>query len=205
VKKRVIIFINGILTKPGDSRDWNYRASIVAQRDYGWNAMPVEYFCGILGRALGQQKRAAKVAELLAAYAGYEVTLVGHSNGAAVILLALQKYDPLLPFPDIKAIHLVNGACEADFDRNGLNEFLKDGRVDKVCVYRGGKDWALRLASSWPGRLLGYGVLGLTGPRNVAYEIRDSVGELLWPDYGHSDCWSEINFPQTVKHFFEVH
>lgn len=199
MKKSVIIFVNGILTFPGDTRDWNYRAVVWAHLKTELHAQAVEYFCGPIGRAFGQRKRAAKIVELLQAYADWDIILVGHSNGCAVILKALAS---TLVYPHIKAIHLVSGACEADFVRNGLNEAIEDGRVGFVGVYCGGKDLALRLASRWLGRALGYGVLGLHGPRNVSPNARDSVGELTWPSFGHSDCWLPEHFDRTMKHFF---
>lgn len=200
LKKQITIFVNGILTWPGDTRDWNYRAVVWTQlRVEGMRTMAVEYFCGPIGRAFGQRKRAAKITELLNAYAGYEITLVGHSNGCAVILAALSAS---LVYPNIAAIHFVSGACEADFERNGLNEALEDGRVGKVYIYVGGKDRALKLASRLIGRALGYGVLGLHGPKNVTVAAMEKVGVLKWPSYGHSDCWKPEHFDRTMRHFF---
>lgn len=196
--KSVTIFVNGILTFPGDTRDWNYRAVVWTHLKTESHAQAVEYFCGPIGRAFGQRKRAAKIVELLQAYEGWEITLVGHSNGCAVILAALAS---TLVYPMIKAIHLVSGACDADFDHNGLNEALEDGRVGSVGVYIGGKDMALRLASHWIGRVLGYGVLGLHGPRNVSDAARPKVGILEWPTFGHSDCWRPEHFDRTMAKF----
>lgn len=199
MKKQIVIFINGILTWPGNNRDWNYRAVVWTQINTEFRTVAVEYFCGPIGRAFGQRKRAAKITQLLQAYAGWEITLVGHSNGCAVILAALAAS---LVYPNIKAIHLVSGACEADFVRNGLNEAIEDGRVGMVGVYVGKKDMALRLASHWLGRMLGYGVLGLHGPRNVSAEAAGSVVVLEWPEFGHSDAWRPEHFDRTMRHFF---
>lgn len=200
LKKQVTIFVNGILTLPGDTRDWNYRAVVWTQlRVDGMRTMAVEYFCGPIGRAFGQKKRAAKITELIQAYAGYEITIVMHSNGAAVGLAAL---DACLIYPNIVALHFVSAACDADFNRNGLNEAIEDGRVGKVCVYVGGRDLALRLASLRVGRILGYGTLGLHGPKNVSVGAKDSVGVLTVPDFGHSDWWLPEHFDRTMRHFF---
>ena len=199
--KRVIIYVNGILTKPGDLRDWNLRACIWTQINSDFKATPFEYFCDVFGRAFGQTRRAEKLADVIQAYKDFDITLVGHSNGCAVILAALNQ---MIVYPKINAVHLVSAACEADFVRNGLNEALESGKVGKVFVYRGGKDWALKLASGWLGRLLGYGVLGLHGAQNVTAMARNGLGELIWPDYGHGDCFLPEHFDRTMKHFTEM-
>jgi len=199
MSKEVTFFVNGILTFPANSRDWNYRAVVWTQVRRDGHAQAVEYFCGPIGRAFGQKKRAAKIAELLLAYQGWEINLVGHSNGCAVILAAL---DSLLVYPQIKAIHLVSAACEADFNFNGLNEAIENGKVEKVCVYRGAKDLALRIASGSLGKLLGYGVLGLIGPQNVSESAKDKVGVITWSDFGHGTCFEPQHFEKTMRHFF---
>lgn len=200
-KIQIVICVNGILKWPWDWSCWNFRTCVWAHKYTEVRALAVEYFCGVFGRAFCQGRRARKITELLQAYGGdeFEITLVGHSNGCAVILAAL---DASLVWPKVKAIHLVSGACEADFNRNGLNEAIEDGRVGKVFVYVAGKDRALRLAGNWLGRLLGYGVLGLNGPLNVSAEARDSVGTLTAPEFGHSDWWLPEHFDRTMRHFF---
>lgn len=200
MKRTVIIFVNGIRVKPGDTRNWNYEACVWVQvSDLDWKCMPFEYHCGIIGRAFGQRERAQCLRAVMADYqaAGYNVILVGHSNGCAVILKALS----IGIYPKIQAIHFVSGACEADFVRNGLNDAIEDGKVGKVCVYVGGKDLALRLASNLVGRLLGYGVLGLHGALNVSKEAEGRVGTITREDFGHSDWFLPGHFDRMMKHF----
>ncbi len=225
MNRTILLCVPGINTFPGDAKNWNLRAGTWVNRAApaaGCRAQSIEYFCGPLGRAFGQQRRALNLCELLTAYAGWEIHLVAHSNGAAVTLLALE----LAGWPPVAALHLVSAACGADFWANGLNQALgavrpdtaapqllekvrlrqapparRLGSVGRVLVYSGGKDRALRLASGWLGRALGYGVLGLHGPQNVAPEIADRVGVLNWPEYGHSTCWAAELFDQTMKHF----
>ncbi len=194
---RVHIFVNGILTFPGSSRNWTGRAVTWTHLNTEARAEKVEYFCGPIGRALGQRERAEKFAATLQHYQGWQAIAVGHSNGADVILDGLR----LAAWPRLEELHLVCGACEADFNTNGLNLALLNDRIGKVFVYIGDRDQALRLAHTLPAQLLGYGVLGLHGPRNVRANVRDRVGELHWPDYGHSDCWHDDHFAQTMKHF----
>lgn len=199
MKRTVIIFVNGIMNFPGDSHGWNYRAVVWTHLSGSpMEPIPVEYFCGPIGRAFGQKKRAQKICELLEAYAGWNIILVGHSNGCAVILKALGM---ALVYPRIQAIHLVSGACEADFNRNGLNEAVEGGKVGKVCVYVAGKDMALRVASHWMGRLLGYGVLGLHGMQNVPASLLDRIGQITQEDFGHSSWWEAEHFDRSMGHF----
>jgi len=127
----------------------------------------------------------------------WRIICVGHSNGAAVILDGLRRAE----WPRVAALHLVCAACDADFARNGLNFALSFGHVGRVFVYCGEQDWALRCAHTLPGKLLGYGVLGLTGPQHVAPRVQERVGTLWWKQYGHSTCWLPEHFRQTMKHF----
>jgi pimeloyl-ACP methyl ester carboxylesterase len=201
-KKQIVICVNGILKWPWDWSCWNFRTCVWAHKYTDCRVLAVEYFCGIIGRAFCQGARARRITALLQSYGDedkFEITLVGHSNGCAVILAAL---DASLTWPTVKAIHLFSGACQADFRLNGLNEAIEDGRVGKVFVYVGGKDLALRLASHWLGRLLGYGVLGLKGALNVSDDARESVGTLTVAEFGHSDWWLPEHFDRSMKLLF---
>lgn len=186
------------MNQPGASTNWNGRAvTWTHTRTDNW-AEKIEYFCSPIGRAFGQDKRAEKLTSTLGYYKGWDIVLVGHSNGAAVILEALR----IAGYPRIEAIHLVSGACEADFWQNGLNAALIANEIGKVFVYVGGKDMAMRYARTWLARWLGYGTLGLHGAINIADVCKDSVGTLTWPDFGHSDCFHDDHFDSTMKHFF---
>ncbi len=122
---------------------------------------------------------------------------VGHSNGADVILRMMRDYN----FPAVEHLHLVCGATEADFDKNGLNSYLRTGKVRHVTVYVATRDMALRLASWRLARMLGYGVLGLHGPRKVAPENHGKVSVVRFHKWGHSECWADQNFEQTMNLF----
>jgi pimeloyl-ACP methyl ester carboxylesterase len=205
--RRVFIFVNGILTFPGESKNWNARAVTFTHNHSGTPpgartvAEKLEYWAGPIDRVFGQKSRAAKLADLLRAYAGWQINLIGHSNGADVIVDCLRDYGrastPCAPgLPCIEYLHLVCAACEADFNRNGLNLALAQGRVVNITNYRGTKDYSLALAHSWPGKLLGYGTLGLSGPIDAAKCL-----DIRWDNYGHSTCWNNAHFPRTMAHF----
>jgi hypothetical protein len=187
-RKRVVIYVNGILTIPGNGRNWTGRAvtytHLHADDLY---AEKLEYFVGVLGRSLGQAGRAAKLATMLRYYEGWEITLVGHSNGCDVILDALRS----MGWPEIHALHLISGACDPDFDKNGLN--ASGRRIGRICVYIAGADWALSLASTWAGKLLGYGDLGRRGPVNARRLV-----EVVREPFGHSDWFADERLDETM-------
>ncbi len=190
--RRIIIYVNGILTFPGEARNWNSRAVTWTHTNSEARAEKLEYWAGPIDRIFGQKKRAEKLALLLRHYGGWQVNVVGHSNGADVILDCLRDHKGL---PCIERLHLVCGACEADFCRNGLNLAVIQGRVGSITVYVAGRDHALALAHSIPGRLLGYGTLGLSGALNATAPIR----EVRWDNYGHSTCFDGGHFDQTMN------
>lgn len=191
----IYIYVNGIMNFPGGSKNWNGRAVTWTHINTEAKAEKIEYFCGPVGRAFGQKERAEKLAATLSFYKGWKIILIGHSNGTDVILKALAQ----LEWPRVEALHLVSAACEADFYKNGLNEAMMKGLVGRVYVYLGGKDMALKAAHSIFGRLLGYGTLGLTGPKNVSAMVKAAVTVTTWGEYGHSDCFDDKNFDGTMR------
>lgn len=195
--RTLLVYVNGILNFPGSSKNWTGRAATFTQVTTDHWAEKCEYWCGPISRALGQRDRADKLRRTLSFYNGWDIHLVGHSNGADVILTALRDW----PSPPIAKMHLVCGATESDFNKNGLNQWIGTGRVKEVVVYVAGQDKALKLAHSWPAKLLGYGVLGLHGPVNVLSSISTRVTTVTWPSYGHSDCWHDANFERTMDYF----
>ncbi|MDB6022980.1 MAG: hypothetical protein JWQ04_2837 [Pedosphaera sp.] len=198
MKKRVYIGVNGIRCPPGDPQNWNGMMVDWIHRNTNDRAVMFEYYCDVIWRAFFQKSRAEKLAAKIEAYAGDEIILVGHSNGTDLILKALA----LMNWPRIEEIHLVSAACEADFKLNGLNGALKRKDIGVVHVWMSGRDSALQLANCWLGRLLGYGVLGLTGPKNVDPEIESHrIVPTLWSARDHSDCFKPYCFGETMRGF----
>lgn len=192
--RTVYIYVPGILTKPGEAKNWCGRAVTRTHLDHpGVCAEKVEYWTRALLRPIGQKGRADKLAKVLHYYraAGWRIVLVGHSNGCDVILDALRD----MGWPRIEALHLVSAACEADFRKNGLNEF--GSSIGRIVVYIAGKDFALRMAGWLPGRWLGYGVLGKVGPQNVRAGLKIAI--IREPLYGHSDWFTDANFQGTME------
>ncbi len=195
----VFIVVNGILTNPGEAREWTDRAVtwLHSMADENVQAEKFEYFASALTRRFRQQRHAEDLAALIRHYTGRQIHLVGHSNGCDLILRALATTST-----EIASVHLVAGACDEDFDRNGLNEDITCGQVRHVHVYTSPDDGVLKWAAR-PSRLLfgwlglGYGLLGLVGPKFV------TLSERVWrydrPGFGHSTWFTDDNFAATFN------
>ena len=201
IPRTIYLFVNGVRTWPGNFTNWNKRAVTFTHTHTEARGEAFEYFCTFLTRPFREDQRAKHFARALRAYSalGWNIVCVGHSNGCDVILRGLRDAG----WPRVAAVHLVCGACEADFWKNGLNHALARERIGRVCVYVADKDLALPLAHTIPGKILGYGTLGLHGAQNVYAREADRVGELHWKDYGHSTCWLPNHFKTTMAHFFQ--
>jgi hypothetical protein len=186
-KKLVYIWVNGILTFPGDSNNWNGKAATWINIHTPHKSEKIEYFVGPISRAFGQKKRSEKLARTMEFYKDWDIILGGHSNGCDVILDALNVMKPT----NVKALHLISAACEADFERNGLNNL----NINDVHVYIAGKDRALQLAASWVGHILGYGILGKIGPQNAKMKVET----FLKSEFDHTDWFSKENFEYTME------
>jgi pimeloyl-ACP methyl ester carboxylesterase len=197
----IYLYVNGIATWPGDATNWNKRAVTFTHLTTPHRAEAFEYFTTPLTRPFKEDQRAKHFDRAVRAYsrAGWKIVCVGHSNGAAIILEGLKRAG----WPRVEGVHLVCAACEADFERNGLNAALARAAVGKVFVYVGCRDWALRLAHTIPGKLLGYGTLGLKGAQNVSPHAAGQVRQTWWQNYGHSTCWEPPYFRETMRNFVE--
>lgn len=197
----------------GDWRDWPTRFSVWINTNLpAIRCLPTVsnircqafyYFTTFLTVGLKQHHRAMSFSKLIRDYiaAGYKVHLVGHSNGTRVILDALKMAD----WPEVETVHLVNGACDSDFTRNGLNHALTHDRVKKVYCYIADNDWAMKVEDTLVGLCL-FGIgwndvpLGLGGPRNVLPSFQNRrVIEEHWPGFSHSQCWVPANFQSTMQ------
>lgn len=196
MKRKVFIYVCGILTFPGVARNWTGRAVTWTHLHTPSKAEKIEYFVGPISRVLGQGFRAGKLLSTLEFYTGWQIHLIGHSNGCDVILDALAAAENRGGgFPRIHSLHLISAACSADFEHVRLNEFVADRKIRHLHVWIAGKDNALALADTFTGRALGYGALGRSGPLNnrVPFE------QIHRPAFGHSDWFSEENFDATMQ------
>lgn len=202
--REVVIFINGILTRPGDAFAWTDSAVRWFNRHLGEQLVAdrFEYFSPALFRRLTLQRHAQNLARALADYAAgapcdFRLHLVGHSNGCELIARALE-----LNSSPIASVHLISAALDRDFGRNGLARRLERGQVGAVHCYCSKGDNVLRFGAR-PTQLfralgLGYGDLGYRGPAGVPEVVGWKVHTHWAPGYGHSDWFTPPNFESTM-------
>lgn len=200
--RKVFVCVNGILNLPGKSQGWTDRAVTWLHVNTPHTAEKWEYMCGPLSRRLRQQSRARKIATLLHFYekAGFEIVLVGHSNGCDLIarVLALRGRKSWYFAQPISAAHLFAPAADWSDYRRALDAV----HLRRLHLYGSEGDLALKVARisrfffGWLG--LGYGTLGLHADE-VEYNDRCAQADLGLPPrvfdhsrdyYGHS-TWFE--------------
>tara|TARA_R110000787_G_scaffold161774_1_gene275221 strand:- start:392 stop:934 length:543 start_codon:yes stop_codon:yes gene_type:complete len=176
------------MTFPAKSENWNGKAVTWTHLNTKYKAEKIEYWIGPISRVLGQKKRAAKLLKTLQFYAkdGWQVVLIGHSNGANVILNALKQFENK---ESIKEIHMIAPAAPNNFAKNGLNDISAP-----ITIYIGGKDKLLWL-SSGAGRILGYGAMGRSGAKNNDKPVSIIKKE----DFGHSTWFEDEHFDETME------
>jgi hypothetical protein len=125
--------------------------------------------------------------------------MVCHSEGTATALRALD----IAGWPAIDEMHLLCGACDSNFIKNGLHRAILENRIRKVFVYFADRDAAMKLEDTYLGSLC-FGLqtagtpLGLKGPVNNFY-WNGYVQVNHWPHYGHSTCWDSKHFEKTMQ------
>lgn len=210
MKKVIYIFEPGINYGVSSWRGWAGKAvewTIVEKNIF---ADSVVYHTTALTVWIHERQRAISLARKIIYYvkAGYIVHLVGHSNGTRVILDALRQLNLMHDLIwQVGNVYLVSGACDSNFERNGLNNLLYTGKVRQVFCYRAGKDWAMKIENTIFGKALfqmeqSDRPLGLVGPQNVRLSNSAKWAEIIQSGYGHSDWWLPKNFAHTMAYFF---
>jgi len=206
--KTIFFFERGIMgwkTLFGGWFNWPNQAVSWIHRHTGCRAQTLLYFVDALFAGLTRERRAKWFRDMLSQYPdseGWEIHICAHSEGTATVLESLR----LACWPKIKALHLVSGACDGDFERNGLNHALEHGRISEVFVYVAGKDAAMKLEDTIIGHWC-FGIrmkdkpLGLTGPINMREHLMSQVIEIYEPTFGHSDWFTRSNFNKTMGRF----
>lgn len=187
--KHVWIYIPGIFTVPGRETNWTKRAITYTHLNSGDCAEDFEYFTGPLLRSFGEGERAQKLAKKLAFYAeaGWEMSLVAHSNGADVALDALDLLAVRVAHPPvIRNLHFFSPACHADCTQAGLAPVI----CRATTVYIADRDRAMQIANTVIGRDLGFGTMGgIDGPQNIEACV-SPVHVVHMPDYDHNDWFN---------------
>jgi pimeloyl-ACP methyl ester carboxylesterase len=200
----LVIFINGILTRPGNAFAWTDDAVRWMNRKASdrFAADKFEYHSPALLRRLFIRGHAEDLARTISDYVSDEVPprlhLVGHSNGCELIARAVQ-----LTGARIASLHLISGAVERDFGKNGLGTRLARGQVGKVWCYCSHGDHVLKYLARGSQIVtfgaLGYGDLGYRGPAGVEDPILNRV-ETHWEnELGHSDWFGQPHFEATMS------
>jgi hypothetical protein len=198
MRRRVFIFINGILSNPGDSDGWTDRAVtwIHTRTPDGIYGEKFEYATGPLTRRLWQGVRAQAIARMVQFYhrAKYDVSLVGHSNGCDLIARVIDGLNV-----SVRSVHLFAPAADgADFARA-----IHEQAVGNVYLYGSTKDKALGLARVTGVALrrfgLGYGSLGVQHA-DFAASFPNHVTNCSNDTFGHSDWFArDTHFDATMR------
>ena len=202
--KTVWFIVRGVAGVPGDMLEWEMKVRDQIIQSTERPAVAISYGTTPLTVWMRRKWRALRLAHVLRGYTArdWRIHVIAHSEGTVAILDALR----LLGWPRVEALHLVCGACDSDFNRNGLNWALRTGGVGHVQVYIAGEDHAMKWEDLVLGKLL-FGIpersrpLGLNGPRNVDGEYSTKVKihrESPWDNWGHSTCWEGRNLDKTV-------
>lgn len=205
MSKRAFILVNGILSNPGAADGWTDRGVTWLNLHTEGKAEKFEYACGALTRRFRQAARAEAIARMCGYYfrQGYEISLIGHSNGCDLIARVIQRIDTR----GFASVHLFAPAAEADHFTDLLYETTGDRyRIGRLFIYGSANDRALQVAGlskklfGWAG--LGYGDLGRRVPDYLLEDPRVRVDHRN--DYGHS-TWFERgkNFEATMRLLIE--
>jgi hypothetical protein len=203
--KTVILFergIDGLASIFGEWRNWPNQAIAHVHNNSDFRAQTLTYFTGPFFAGFTRAFRADNYRKLIRSYCGWNIKIVAHSEGTATVLQAIKG----MGLPVISELHLLNGACDSNFETNGLNDALYMRRVGKVFCYRAGKDMAMKIENTLLGKFFfqmkeSDKPLGLVGPQKVRSSVSEFWAEVIWPEYGHSTCWDRNHFKKTMAYF----
>lgn len=210
MKKRVYIYVPGLLCWPGNSEGWTDRAVTWTHVNTPYRAEKFEYWSGVIFRRLHQQQRAEKLVKMISFYCedDWDVVLVGHSNGGDVITRALKILYAAAPVGHGREISEVHYYAPAVCPQEGiplLREMLRTGQIYKLMLHIGGQDRAMKLAQRTGKALkrfgLGYGALGGMPTDLIAMHLGTLRYKAVhWPTYGHSDWFRRgKHFEDTMR------
>ena len=199
---RYFFFINGIRTDTGDMRAWNRSAERWVDRNCPADkADSYSYFVPAAFRWLKQTSLVIEAAVCLGEGKPQDtdLILVGHSNGADICTRMLREYPTL----KAKALHLIAGATDSSYERNGLNTAVARGQVGHVYLWCSEHDevlkkWA-KLSQIAAPLGLGYGRLGFTGPKDMTPAAHQATTTIWHDGYGHSDYFEWPRFDNTMR------
>lgn len=190
------IVVNGILTHPSDTQAWTDRAERWYQ-DRNIICTRYEYFSGALTRFWGQGRRVNQIKDLLLEIEK-PIVYIGHSNGCELFTRLIKSTKI-----EFEAVHLLAAATESDFEDNGYNEAFKECRINKLYLYCSEMDHTLKKGNQMTGWMkflgLGYGALGLYGPKNMSAKAALNTVVDWQNEYRHSDWFKPWIFSETMQ------
>lgn len=186
---------------------WCDRAVMWTNTHTDYIADKMEYAASWWGRRFILNKLSRDLAKWCVEYAshdGAEIELCGHSNGTEVIVRCIRELQGASRHIRINRIHLIAGAADESFERNGLNLAMALDVVGTIHVYNTLKPDAVLKLGRWSRRLfgwlgLGYGALGLNGPQHVARELQGRVHTMAVADRTHTNWFEGGHFEQTMR------
>jgi len=204
-KPTIVFLVRGIAGEPSDFCEWEQSAADWVNVHTPFKARAISYKTSFLTVWFRRRWRSRRFSYILRQYTtqGWRVVIIAHSEGTVVALDSMR----LAGWPHVEAVHLVCGACDSDFHRNGLNFALRIGAIGQLHCCMAGEDHAMWYEDLILGKLL-FGIpersrpLGLNGPRNISPDVMLKVAEHReppWDNYGHSTCFEKRNFPGTIR------
>lgn len=194
---QLVIFLNGILTTPGDQFAWTDRAERWFAKNTPHDFDSFEYWhTALFSRLFCERRHVAAAAELVAHYLRAwrpqrpRLHLVAHSRGCELArqLIVSRRLE-------VASVHLFAAAIDADFEANGLNTALRGGGIERMSLYTSRADAVLKYIA---GASLGlYGRLGYTGPRGA--DPNAPIRVIDRPGFGHSDWFAPQNFASSMS------
>lgn len=192
------IFVCGISNYPGSSHGWTDQA-VTWCLERGLLADKFEYLALPLSRWVMQSRRIANLQEVINRHHDKPLRLIGHSNGCDIICHAIAQGAVL----ENAVVHLISPATEADCEKNGLNQALREKRIRQLHVHWGGCDSAMKWAHfskvmvGWMG--LGYGTMGQHGPKTIDPDVKNRVVLDYEKNFGHSTWFETRWMPLTMQ------
>jgi len=208
VRKRIYIFVNGILCNPGNADHWTDRAVTWIHTNTPYRAEKFEYWSNVTTRLLGQERRARTLAKMLSFYPSrdWEVVLVGHSNGCDVVARALR----IIHWEEktgqqFEQVHLYAPAIVPSAGIPILTDIIGAGALFKLLIHIGGLDKLLIYQERF-GRFLKrlripYGAIGGMNPDKLAFLFGVTRARVVsHPAKGHSTYFDRGRpFEETMK------
>ena len=201
--KAIVAAIHGIMTKqttvswPDKLASWMWKRDpgvLVIKKEY--RAGPFPKFNCLLKDPVIARGLAAEIIDACSERAGCPVWLVAHSNGAVI---ALKTAKILIDRGyRIDGLILTGAACEADVEKNGVAQWLRDGSLGRAVAFCADDDAVLGLVGNRFARLLAwpYGDLGRVGWQN--FDVWFPVKTALFTG-GHSTYFSPENIQKTFE------